>query len=415
MNDLIKKSSIFSLIAISFITQTMLGSSDKQSPGPMNPDWFYEKNDFTPANKYHQKRKWAKAEEAYALVLNEKATSEYDKSMAMLNQAACMMAQRKPSEGWKSFDQLIGIDKNKQLLSSTMQAGQTGSVLVRTDGVGIGDIFHFLSAAALLKKKTGLDVIISVRNFLKKPLSSAVTAYSLNFFDTNNPKSTTYETHLIGLLGHLNIKPTDMCPEKVLFTAADDAIEKVNKQIEPILSQNKKLLTVFLGEDRQATLIGGKQLPRNKEAHGRHLDSKPFISLLQNNSDLSIMDGGNKSSQLKIEKQDECSKQYMIIPDEITPFDMIIALGRIMSKDKNIYAIGADNGPTNVFSRALDQEAQDRMAFIIPNGQEYDMRMEGKGNKYKQMISNCWVYKCEKPTDQEKVVQQAYNDMSSNS
>ena len=68
-------------------------------------------------------------------------------------------------------------------------------------------------------------------------------------------------------------------------------------------------------------------------------------------------------------------------------------------------------GQTNVFARALDHDAQKRMAFIIPNPQENDMRMEGEGSKYKHMISDCWVYKCETPLDQTQVIENAYNDM----
>jgi hypothetical protein len=68
-------------------------------------------------------------------------------------------------------------------------------------------------------------------------------------------------------------------------------------------------------------------------------------------------------------------------------------------------------GQTNVFTRSLDHEAQDRMALIIPDAQDHDMRMEGEGSVYKQMISNCWVYKCKTPAEQTRVIEQAYNDM----
>jgi hypothetical protein len=81
-----------------------------------------------------------------------------------------------------------------------------------------------------------------------------------------------------------------------------------------------------------------------------------------------------------------------------------------MNVNKKIIGFGADNGPTNVFARALNQEAQRRMAIIIPG--ECDMRTEGPGNTYKQSISHCPVYRCETPQDQTSVIQKAYADMT---
>lgn len=66
--------------------------------------------------------------------------------------------------------------------------------------------------------------------------------------------------------------------------------------------------------------------------------------------------------------------------------------------------------------RALTKDVQCRMALIIPNGSqdtgEYDMRMEGEGDVYTQMISNCFVYKCATPADQAAVIEKAYQDMT---
>lgn len=57
------------------------------------------------------------------------------------------------------------------------------------------------------------------------------------------------------------------------------------------------------------------------------------------------------------------------------------------------------------------------MGLIIPNGGkntgEYDMRMEGQGSQYTQMISNCTVYKCDSPQNQTAVIEKAYRQMVS--
>jgi hypothetical protein len=122
-----------------------------------------------------------------------------------------------------------------------------------------------------------------------------------------------------------------------------------------------------------------------------------------------LMDCGNKNSRVTVDEDQK--NRCLIIPDEKQAFDTIIALARIMSAKKGIIGFGADNGPTNVFARCLDHSAQDRMTLVIPNAQEHDMRMSGEGPVYKQMISNCWVAKCDKPSDQTRVIEESYHRM----
>ncbi|HLC06999.1 MAG TPA: hypothetical protein VJJ26_02310, partial [Candidatus Babeliales bacterium] len=223
-----------------------------------------------------------------------------------------------------------------------------------------------------------------------------------------------HTTHIIGLLGLLKMDPADMAPEKVMFAAPERAMIAVDQQISPVLAQGKTLAVVFLGENRQATLIGGKQLPRDITKHGRHLSSEPFKVLLRKHPELVLMDCGGKDSRVAIDEDQQ--NQYMVIPEEQQPFDTILALALAMNVNKKIIGFGADNGPTNVLARALNKAAQRRMALIIPNGGketgEYDMRMEGEGSVYTQMISNCSVYKCETPVDQTEVIEKAYQTMT---
>ena len=407
-----KRASIFAFQLFLLMSGPSIQAMDG---GPMNADWFYsEENPFKSANQLHQDREWKKAAEEYKKILLQDVGNEYDKEMAQLNMSACLMAQRKPSKNWGSFDSLVGIDKKQRVSKELIESDQKSSkkVLVRTDKVGIGDIFHFLKSASDLKKKTGWDVTVSVRNFLKGTLGEAVKGYGLTLVgEKDDQPQVDYVTHMIGLLGHLEMSPASMGPDKVMFTAPEKAIQVVSEKVDPVLYEGNNIAVVFLGEDRQATLIGGKQLPRDTKKHGRHLLSAPFVQLLKKHKKLKLMDCGGKTSRVAVEggQEDQC----MIIPDEDQPFDTLVALARIMSVKKGIVGFGADNGPTNVFARSLDNNAQDRIALIIPNGGEYDMRMEGGGSKDKQMISNCWVYKCASPEDQTEVVGLAYDEMTS--
>jgi hypothetical protein len=404
------------LVYVVCASSSMLMASQR---GPMDAEWFYNPhNPFSKANNEQQNRRWGDAECAYKKGLEEGLGDDYDKNNAQVNLAACLFAQGEPSEGWASFDKLLGIPEDKQISQEKIENAKSEekkSILILTNNVGIGDIGHFLKAGDELKKRTGWDVTISVPGFLKGTFSGPISAYGLNVVGARDPQpETDYATHLIGLLGHLKVKPADTAPEKVLLTAPDRAVNAVNEQIKPLLEQNKRIGIVFLGENRPATLIGGKQLPRDTTKHGRHLDSAPFQTLLRNHSDLVLIDCGNEKSRLVVDadQQDRCVQ----VAPEKEPFDTIVALALAMSVNNRIVAFGADNGPTNIFARALNREAQRRMALIIPNGSkdngEYDMRMEGEGSVYTQLISNCRVYKCETPQDQAAVIEKAYQDMT---
>jgi hypothetical protein len=132
------------------------------------------------------------------------------------------------------------------------------------------------------------------------------------------------------------------------------------------------------------------------------------MELLQKHPELVIIDCGTKASLLTVDEDKK--DQYQQLTAEKKPFDTILALALAMNVNKKIIAIGADNGPTNVFARALNKEAQRRMALIVPN--ECDMRMEGEGDVYKQSISDCRVYKCGTPANQTAVIEKAYQDMT---
>lgn len=418
-----KYTALLSLNVLCLSNATLHGM-EKLPLGPMNSQWFYNTSEFTPAHISNRFLLWEDAANDYEKAINNYSPSntdsqypkDYTINMARLNLAACLMAQRKATNHWSAFDELLDIEKprciSNEIINNKTHTNEKKTALVRTDLVGIGDIFHFLSAAGILKKRTGWNVIVKVPPFLKPALASAVGSYGLRFFDLiTNPATIDYETHLIALLGHLELTPAQMNPEKVLFTSPERAINAIVNLIIPILkNQNNQIVVVDRGEvGRQATLIGGKQLPGNLKDHGRHLNSEPFNALLNTHADIVILDCSRKVDKVVVDKEQK--NRCLIIPDEVQPFDTIIALGYIMSHYKKIIAFGPDMGQTNVFIRSLENDAQNRMAIIIPNAKEHDMRTSGDGSVYKHMISNCWIYKCETPADQTKVIEQAYQDM----
>src|ERR1700730_8226523 len=88
----------------------------EQNKGPMDAQWFYDKNNpYNKANELHQERDWQGAENTYKKLLAEGSGDDYDQENARLNLAACSWAQDKPSRGWASFDTLLGIEKGQQI------------------------------------------------------------------------------------------------------------------------------------------------------------------------------------------------------------------------------------------------------------------------------------------------------------
>lgn len=399
------------ILSVLSISSGMLISMQQQ--GPMNAEWFYAQNHpFSAANALHQERQWEQAEVEYEQILKEGDGTEYDQKMAKLNLAACLMAQQKPTEHWGSFDALIGIPQEKQLSVDAVECGPVKkSVLVRTDQVGIGDIVHFLETANILKKRTGWDVTVSVRPFLKGTISNVVSYYGCELISEKDEQpNTDYTTHIVGLLGHLQLKPAETKPSMLLH-APDRAMNAVQEQLKDALAQGKTVVVGFAGEDRQATLIGGKKLPLSVTDYGRQINPTALQLLLKKNPNIVFVDCGTPSSRVPVDK--ERKNQYMLVAKEEQPFDTLVALAVEMSLNKKILGIAADQGPSNVFARSLDKDGQQRMAFIIPNPGQYDMRMEGAGEQYQQMISDCLVVKSKSfdVNDQVLAIEQALQEM----
>lgn len=385
------------------ISSTLLQSAEQPLPPHLDSKWFYDTNNlYNKPNREHQGCNWKVAANVYKQLLHAGVGDDTDKAKALINLAACKWAQGKSSTGWNGIDLLL-IPKEQQVSQEIINNAtkeKKEPILVITANAGIGDIAHFFKAAHELEQ-LGFNVTMSVPDYLKETFSANVYGLKIMGAKEAQPEAT-YVTHLVSLLGHLNMHPASVIPEKPLFIAQERAINAVEEQINPILAQDHEIAIVLLGENRQATLFGGKQLDR------RHLDSKPFMQLLENHPKLTLLDCGTKASLITVDedKKDRCAQ----LTPEQKPFDTLIALAFVMSMNKKIIAFGADNGPTNVFARALNKDGQRRMAFIIPG--ECDMRTEGSGAVYKQSISHCPIYRCQTPADQTQVIENAYNNMT---
>jgi hypothetical protein len=224
--------------------------------------------------------------------------------------------------------------------------------------------------------------------------------------------------HLVSLLGHCNIYPTDLTPKECIYTTQEQAVKKVRNLIDPLKEKNK-ICPVFVGEDRQATLMGGKQLPRNNKQHGRHLDAKAFAVLLKKYPEVLLLDCNPKSSRITFSSEDsedsnvtmpeEFKDRILQLPDEKDAFDTTIALALYCNAYENTKYIGfgADCGPTNVYTRALSEKNQWRFVFMVPSKQEYDARMHVPGSKsiYRpHILSDCNVRKCERGQQAEAII-----------
>jgi hypothetical protein len=231
--------------------------------GPMNADWFY--SGIPPhreANELHQNRKWEEAAREYDRVKNQylkfytkhgingdlyeitREEIEYTKNMARLNLAACLMAQRQPSEHWASFDALLNIPQQKRISQRMIEAGHLEHkiVLVRTDNINIKDVFRFMESAILLKKRTDCYVVLSVPYFIKKNLAGMTTVYNFGLIGENEQQPVTdYETHIVGLLGHLLLFPHQTSPESVILTPSEMAIVRISQMIDPVLAKFFKI------------------------------------------------------------------------------------------------------------------------------------------------------------------------------
>lgn len=390
----------------------------------MDADWFYNPEcPYKSANELYQNRQWQEAEHTYSALLAQNQGTVRDQAMARVNLATCQMAQRGSLSNWRAFDQVCAnpTDPSVPLANEHDES----IVLVKTDGIGIGDIAHFLPAVKFLKEVPGVKkVLLGLRAFLHAPFKTAAQQLDVQLVDEKDSAQLATAdrvTHLVALLGHLSLGTSLLRIEEPLLTADEKSVMRVKSTLDPKLEDRKHMCVVFVGENRAATLMGGKQLPRNPRTHGRQLNASAFEKLLQDNPELIVVDCNPSKSAITFNDEGEDNVRMSAIfkdrvvrlPEEETPFDTTIALAQVMNIDRpSAVGFAADNGPANMFARALTKQAQRRFAYLIPNPQEYDARMEGEGECYTQMISNCRVYKCTSPDEQAETIEEALDDMT---
>lgn len=406
------------------------GPASSQGGGALNAAWFYDAtHPYAQANAEQQERNWKKAAALYYNTLNPGLLSrlsqtvgltenpkgtEYDQHMARLNYAACLTAQGLSSEDWQSFDTLCGIPTEKQLPVLLDAVKEKDSILVLSN-VGIGDRVHFLETVRELKKRTGANITLSVPEKLISLFDTPAQEYGFSLIsDKAAQPETTYQTYMVGLLGHLEMPFAALSPERTPYHTDEATIARVEAAIAPLHAEGKNICCVIAGENRSATLIGGKQLPRDPEAHGRQITPAAFERIMTEDPNLVILDCGTKDSKVTLSDALQSRVKDMPAEEEGKAFDTFVALGALINSGKyRMMVVGADQGPTNVLLRAIDHEAQQRDAVvIIPNPGEYDMRMEGAGAVYQQSLSGATVYKSASASleDQSAVLSQALND-----
>ncbi len=388
---------------------------------PMDYKWFYsKKNIFINANKFHEYQCWKNAIDSYEAIIcnlyNLQAVNKtilYHLNMALLNTAACLMAQRQATKYWSAFDDLLNIQESRQISNEIIKNAKKNAekrVLVRTDLISIGDIFCFLPAINTLEKRTKWNIILEVPKFLIITLETAAKTYNFNIYSPQIIHPTPdYETHLVSLLGHLKLTPAHMIPEKVIFTASEKAINTIENLIKETLAQNNYIAVIDRGEvGQQTTVIGGRQLSN------RHLDAEPFKQLLNKHSNLTLFDCSKTIDRVVVDEKQ--NNRYLRIPKGTTSLDTIIALGHIMNKTSTMIAFIPEMEQTNVFIRSLNHEAQNRVTLIIPCAKEHDVRMSGPDQRfvYKHMFSNCWIYKCNTRDEQTQAIEEAYQNIIGN-
>lgn len=310
-----------------------------------------------------------------------------------------LMAYKKPTDCWVHCDALLDIRESQRISREkidSLSVKENKIAFIKTDNSSLVDIFCFLPLVYELKKRTGWKVVMSVQESFKSILLGSVTGYGPDIVGGEDKQPMMdYIGHLMGLFGHLRMTPAAMRAERVMLTASDRAFRLVTQLINPILSQGKYIAAVFLDEHCPETL-----------------SSEPFKLLARNNSDLVIMDCGRENSRVSLDLDQK--SQYVRLSEQEQTFDAIIALGRIMSVRGNVVGFGSDHERVNICVCSLSRDAQERMAFIVPDIQKYDVREEGEGVRYKQIISNCWVYQCNAFADQHKLVRRVYKNMLEN-
>lgn len=397
-----------------------------ENKGPLNAAWFYsDQCPYAKANKLMQNQQWSAAAELYKHLLEKDVGTDYDKSMARLNHAYCFLALQDKVTGWTEYDTLCGIKPERRMQGDVALKKEQEICIVRTDQCGMGDIVHFFPALEILKKKAKkLTVVVAVRENMVPVLEEPAKVYDVTLIDeTKKDTIKGVETHLVSLLGYLHIFPKDLASERLIYGTSSLAMTHVKNMLSAIGKKYKRISPIFLGRKLSATLMGGRQLPHDPKNHGRHLDAKAFEKLLQKDPSLLLIDCNSSDIRIIFDKNDVKKDTEYLLMDaqfkdrvlQLPPdknYDTILALTTYVNAGKYKWiGFGSDGGPTNIFTRGLSQDAQNRFAYIIPDSKEYDARMEGEGKKYKHMLSSCWVYKCENPEEQSDIIMQAYKDM----
>lgn len=380
----------------------------------MNSAQFYD-NENVACEAYQciNNQEWTRAELAIQeLLLSGKITREKELALARINLASAQMAQGKSSSHWVAIDDLININDKKLLPADTLPQ-KDEVVIVRTDVVGIGDIAHFLPALKHLIESEA-KIIVALRPYLIPTFGPECEKMGVICMDEEKElPEAKYHTHLVSFLGRYNLTPDQLAIQDGFAANISLDIEsQVAAQANQFLQAGYDILLFYPGEHRQVTVTGGRKLPENPDDHGRELTPSALKELLRQNQNLIAIDMQPNKEGKPFDIGDEnLQKRVVPVVKEQRAFDVHAEWSRLLNKcaerpqdchNHQIYGIGADNGPTNVGVRFLNQYGRNNFALVVPNPNCSDMRNEspGGGNVYRQRLSHIRIVKAESPEKQ---------------
>ena len=396
-----------------FLMLCIVPSSNIQLNAADHSTWFYAVSPYRDANECQERDEWERAIELYKKAEKQqdflcteddvfrfigelnRGTTEYNYHMGRLNQAICEMARTNSSPDWQSLDFLRKIPLEKRISSGMINTHDLlakKKVLVRTDGITINELFYFLNAIQQLRNRAKCYVMLSIKSSLRPVLEAFAGNWSFSLIDEEDVDEETvgYITHLVSLVGYLNLSPIELMPEEeISFEVPQEAKDFVDGDLKQFLSCHKhikRLLLVIPDRDKHVTSIGGR-----KDC-ARSLTLEPFKELLREHINLGVIHYKRPKEKDFFDTEDEryihgvfsCEEKKMA-------FDRLIALADYMNVHQNMRAFCCNGDESAVLLRYLKPDAQKRVTVYIENSADRNPLLAGNGNAYQHPTSNARV------------------------
>jgi len=437
------KQSILSITLLSLLVPFGLSAAAevKETYKPTDSAWFKYKKDHKEddnrteyevlkdeANCAFDNQKWEKAEELWKKILQRNDIPNKDRIMGHLVLAQAQFAQNKQSASWKYMDDAINIPREMQLPDTphkliTMQRedinGPGNTVVVRGDQVGFGDNCHTAICLEYLQN-SGFNVVMYMpkrgRDFVETPAQCFDNIPVIDTMEDAPPHA--FEAHIMGLVGRFNLNPSDLRPDRPIYTVIDSVLSKVKALFDSI--DGPIYLNLSGGQNApEVDLIGGRRL------NGRDMGPAGAIKLLETYPQLTLVDIGQEADNSAFKPSENVAHRVKSLPREgaFISFPTVIAAAICMNQDKErkIVAGVTDCGPANLLIRA-GSDAIDRIAIFAKG--RHDMRMApiendpatkrypSGGMSSEQPLSGCTIYYYDTEKQLEDMTLTAYQDMT---